>query len=244
MWCVIPVAGRGTRLDPLTQERPKALVQIGGCHLITRLIEQLAGVVTDVCLVVGESGRAIRAVLGTRRAGLNLSYVLQPEPLGVADAVARGREYVTGPFAVVMGDTYYSEPLGPYIEDWRVSGAEGAVLVEPITGASAESVGLVRVKDQRVTWIAKTALSAQAQYRVCGLMAFPETAFEAFAKVGRGSEGERELEDVVLWLIEHGAEFRALRYGGWRRNINTLADLHEVKRRIAAVGHQWLSTRD
>ncbi len=64
------------------------------------------------------------------------------------------------------------------------------------------------------------------------MMILPEAAFQACDAVSRARTGEYEMEDVVSWLIEQGYQFQAIPFRGWRRNINTLADLRDASERI------------
>ena len=90
MWCVVPVAGQGKGLYPLTEDKPKALIKIYGRSIIERLLERVAPAVTNICLVVGDGDSSIRAAVGDRIYGVPVRYVAQPEPLGVAHAVLSG----------------------------------------------------------------------------------------------------------------------------------------------------------
>ncbi len=232
MWCVIPAAGRGSRLEPLVRGEPKALLDIEGRSILDRLLERLAPTVTDVCVVVGESGAAIQEQIGSVRHGIRIHYAVQPQPLGVAEAVCRSRTIVSGSFLVVMGDVYYEERLAPYIERWRLSNAAGAVLVEPVVDSDRGSMGLVRVAADRVVEIEKAAFTGQTRYRACGLMILPDAAFAVCRELRPGSTDELELEDVVARLIRDGFDFLPIRYQGWRRNINSLEDLRLVETRL------------
>lgn len=243
MWCVIPAAGFGTRLEPLTLQRPKPLIELDGRPILDHLLENLAAVAKRACVVVRESDRSIRDAIGDRRHGLQLHYAEQKQPLGVADAVAQCGDLVDAPFVVAMGDVYFEESLAPYIDVWRDSGADGAVLVEQIGRGDAGDMGLVWLEGDRVVKISKQRFTGQAQQRVCGLMILPERAIRTISQIRPDRGHELELEDVVTRLLNEGAEFLAVPYRGWRRNINTMEDLEEVRARIhrtepPSVGHQ------
>lgn len=232
MWCVIPAAGRGTRMGP-AGGRPKALLEIGGRLLIDHLLDRLPDVVTDVCLVVGSEGRGVRE-LGRTRLGRRMHYVVQPRPTGVADAAMRAADLVSGTTLVIMGDVYYEDGLAPYVEALQAGEASGGILVEK-SGAAVgrDPVGLVKLEGDRVVATHKAPFTGEARYRVCGLFLLPETAWDAGREIRSDTTGEFELETLVQALIDRGHVFRAVEYTGWRRNINTPRDLRLVKRRIA-----------
>ena len=233
MWCVIAAAGRSTRMRTLTGDGPKALLEVDGKPLIEHLLDRLGPPVTDVCIVVAPAGLESLRRLGDRHGALNLHYVIQPDPAGVAHAVSQASGLVRGPFLVLMGDCYYERPLADFVDRWTRTGVPGAVLVEPADAAGGQPMGLVRLSDGSITEIFKAPWAGETEWRVCGAYLFPESYFTAAADTPPAGSGEYELEDVVTRLLADGASFSAIPYGGWRRNINTPADLAAVEQRIA-----------
>lgn len=234
-WAVIPAAGRGTRLRGHTEEAPKALVPVGGRPLVAWVLDRVAGLADGVCLVVPEGDDAVPARLGAEWDGTPLRWARQPEPRGVADAVLRARPHVRGPLLVVMGDVVYGDPLAPHLRRWRRGGADGAVLVEPASTAGSDPVGRVRLEGDRVVDLRKAPPSEDGRHRLAGAAVLPPRALEAGPHLSPSAEtGELELEAMISWLLGEGHRFRALRYDGWRRNVNTPADVEAVERRLAA----------
>ncbi len=234
MWCVVPVAGRATRLRSLTAGRPKALLDVGGQPLIEHLLDRLGDPISAVCLVTApETYHLFRGRLGEDRNGMQLRYVVQAEAAGVADAVSRAEATVRGPFGVVMGDCYFEGDLGPHFGRWRQAGDDGAVLVEPATEAGGQPMGLVELSAGRITSITKTRWEGQTNWRVAGAYGFPDSYFETAGGLSPAASGEQELEDAVTGLMAAGSTFSAMPYQGWRRNINTPDDLAAVLERRA-----------
>ena len=233
VWAVIPVAGRASRMAPIHRGGPKALLRIGTGTILDRLVAHLEGSVTDICLVVDKTDGLIPRTLGSMCRGIRLHYVLQPEPLGVGDAVLRSVGRVSGTFVTVMGDVFYDRNLDDHVNAWRRSGAEGAVLVEPIERPPREPIGLVETNEGFVTSLEKGREDWKHRLGLAGLAILPETAFEAAGEIRPASSGEIELESVIEWLMtRREMRFVALPYEGWRRNINTEADLVAAHARI------------
>ena len=77
---LILAAGRGNRLQPLTADIPKCLVEIGGESLLERALRALASQdVVEAVIVVGYKGGVIRDRLGSRFAGIDIRYVEAPD---------------------------------------------------------------------------------------------------------------------------------------------------------------------
>ena len=80
MRAVILAAGVGKRLWPVTQHKPKCLIEIGGQTLLSRYLEVLASVqIRDVTLVVGYKQEMIRAAVGAQHRGVSISYLVNEE---------------------------------------------------------------------------------------------------------------------------------------------------------------------
>lgn len=232
MWCVIPAAGQGTRMAPAGTGRPKPLLEIEhGQTLIGRILDDVSRQASDICIVRNPDDETLSRSLGTVQAGVSLTYVVQPEPRGVGDAVCRARAVVDGPFAVVMGDAFYEDPLAPYLARWEESDVPGAVLVEEIGEPPAAPMGYLRARDGTVAEIRKTEWSPQWTHRVSGAVMLPPEAFRACDQLAPADTGEVELESIVSWLLSQGTRFRILPYAGRRLNINTPDDLEEVRSR-------------
>jgi glucose-1-phosphate thymidylyltransferase len=238
MWCVIPAAGKGSRLYPITRTIPKPLIDLCGRTLLERLLDNISQSATNICLIVNQSGHLIRNVIGKSFCGIPVHYVNQKQPLGIANAVLQARGLVKGDFILLMGDTYFAEPLLSYICAWNPSGASGAILVEDTKEPLHGEVGRVAVEGDRVVQITKGEFRSGLDYRICGMMILPEEIFGASEALKSSTIVEDEIETAVQSLIDMGIEFMPILYNGWRRNINTDNDLKEVLRRLSGPSEQ------
>jgi MurNAc alpha-1-phosphate uridylyltransferase len=111
MQCVILAGGRGTRLGPLTDDRPKALVEVAGRPFLEYQLELLhAGGVSEIVLCVGYLGSLVERTIGDgSRLGLCIRYSHDgPEPLGTAGALRNALPLLDESFLVTYGDTLLS----------------------------------------------------------------------------------------------------------------------------------------
>jgi MurNAc alpha-1-phosphate uridylyltransferase len=108
MQCVILAGGRGTRLGPLTDCMPKALVDVAGRPFLEYQLELLrtAGV-SEIVLCVGYLGSIVERTIGEgSRLGLSIRYSHDgPEPLGTAGALRNALPLLGESFLVTYGDT-------------------------------------------------------------------------------------------------------------------------------------------
>ncbi|HEY5886131.1 MAG TPA: sugar phosphate nucleotidyltransferase [Acidimicrobiales bacterium] len=112
---IVLAAGGGTRLAPLTRQRPKALCPVGGTALVD-LAEARVRAVTDLVAVNVHHGReALLAHLGDR---VHVS-LEDPEPLGTAGAVGALRDWLDGrPAVIVNADGWCDGGLDTLLEGW------------------------------------------------------------------------------------------------------------------------------
>jgi len=110
---VIPAAGRGTRMQSIARAGAKELLVVGGKSLLAHALGDLAASgIESVVVVVSPSKPEIRAALGDRfeapTATVRLEWVVQPQPLGVADALSLAQPFVgDAPFVCWLPDNLW-----------------------------------------------------------------------------------------------------------------------------------------
>src|SRR5215218_9602372 len=116
MWGIVPAAGRGTRIQPLAFS--KELLPVGSrkdlgierpCAVSEYLLERLvAGGADKICIVISPEKSDILQYFGDRYGGAEIVYVVQPEPLGLCDAVFRATRVVANESVLVgLPDTIW-----------------------------------------------------------------------------------------------------------------------------------------
>ena len=123
---VILAAGKGTRMLPLTLNRPKPLQCVLGKSLIAWKLEALPARVDEIIIVIGYQGEQIQAEIGNSYQGKKIQYVVQKELNGTAGALLSAKELLGERFLVMMGDDLYAkEDVAMIAEcEWGVCVAE------------------------------------------------------------------------------------------------------------------------
>jgi NDP-sugar pyrophosphorylase family protein len=106
---IILVGGLATRLRPITESMPKALIEVGGQPFIVQQLRLLhSRGIRQVIIAAWYKGEMIRDVLRDgRKLGIEIEYVFDGErPLGTGGAVRRALNLLAGPFFVLYGDSY------------------------------------------------------------------------------------------------------------------------------------------
>ncbi len=142
------VGGEGRRLRPLTDTRPKPMMQLVDRPFVAHQLDLLRRYgVDDVVFSCGYRPDALRAHFGDGSAmGIRLRYVVDPEPLGTAGAVKNAEEMIGDePFLVLNGDILTDLDLAAFAAAHAASGAAGSIALTPVEDPSA--FGLVRLFD-------------------------------------------------------------------------------------------------
>ncbi len=106
---VVLVAGKGTRMLPLTHEIPKPMLKIGDKNLIEHKLELLPEEISEIVFVIGYLGEKIREYFGHEWKGKRIQYVVQHEQNGTAGALWAAKEALPSRFVVMNGDDIYAQ---------------------------------------------------------------------------------------------------------------------------------------
>ena len=103
MKAIIPVAGAGTRLRPLTYTQPKPLIPVAGKPILSFIIDPLIEQgVTEYLIILGYLGDKIKAFVEEKYPHLSVSYIYQEERLGSAHALWIGRHFFNDADEVII----------------------------------------------------------------------------------------------------------------------------------------------
>ena len=180
---MLPVAilagGLGTRLYPLTERIPKALVEINGEPFLAHQLRLLrARGIERVVMCIGQHGERIREYAGDgARFGLAIDYSPDgPTLLGTAGAVRQALPLLGDAFFIVYGDSYLPCSYGDVVEAFRAAGNPGLMTVYRNEGRWDASN--VEFAGGRIVAYDKKTRTDRMQHIDYGLGVFSRTAFE------------------------------------------------------------------
>ena len=229
---LVPAAGRGTRLRPLTDDRPKALVEVGERPLVEHVLETLAPHADGYVVVIGYRGEALRDAVGGTYAGKPVTYVEQPDARGLADAVHRAESLVDGPFLQLNGDNILRGNVGEVASTHHETDADATLLVEEVSPERARRGGVLEFEAGEVVDLVEKPEDPPSRVATTGCFAFSPRVFEACRAIGRSGRGEFELTDAIRWLLKQGGTVETVRLDGWRVNVNAPTDIERAEARL------------
>jgi UDP-N-acetylglucosamine diphosphorylase / glucose-1-phosphate thymidylyltransferase / UDP-N-acetylgalactosamine diphosphorylase / glucosamine-1-phosphate N-acetyltransferase / galactosamine-1-phosphate N-acetyltransferase len=201
---VVLAAGKGERLWPLTETRPKPLLPIANKPILQHTVETLvAAGIRQLILVISYKGEMVREKLGDGSSfNCELEYVKQKSPRGTADAVATAGSMLRGEdrFVVVYGDDYYEKQA---VKDFVAKAEQNeGVTICTAKVEDASQFGTVEASNGRVTRIREKISRQEPGLVNAGLYLMTSSIFSSIKKTTRSKRGEFELTDSLRILID------------------------------------------
>jgi glucose-1-phosphate thymidylyltransferase len=229
-------AGEGTRLRPLTEDKPKGMVEVAGKPLLTHCFERLVELGADeLVVVVGYKKEAIVSHFEDAFEGVPITYTHQREPKGIAHALLTAEEHVEDDFIVMLGDNVFEANLADVVDRQREDRADAAFLVEEVPIEEAGRYGVCDTNDfGEITEVIEKPDDPPTNLVLTGFYTFTPAIFHACHLVQPSGRGEYELSEAIDLLIRSGRTIDAIRMDGWRVDVGYPEDRDEAERRLEA----------
>ncbi|HCJ85160.1 MAG TPA: glucose-1-phosphate thymidylyltransferase [Acidimicrobiaceae bacterium] len=206
--------GAGTRLFPLSQVSSKQLQAVYDKPMIYYPLATLmtAGI-REIHLITSPADLPIfERVLGDgQQWGISLSYSVQPNPGGIAEAVLIGEEFVGDqPFSLILGDNIFHGPIGLDIE---VAGFVSGAVIWGYPVEDPQRYGVVEIDSSgSVLSIEEKPNNPRSDLAVPGLYVYDDTAVSRAKELAPSDRGELEITDLNMSFLVDG-ELRAASLG-------------------------------
>ncbi len=235
---LIPAAGLGTRLRPITLAIPKELMMIGNKAVIEYVIESMKTVgIKEITIVVGWRKHAILDYLGSgKRLGVKISYVVQDERNGLAKAVDAGKHVIDDEsFLVVLGDDFFYPKtfLQDILAFHNKEDADATIGVVEVSDVSRHGIIKPGESSKIVDIIEKPSKKdAPSNLGCMGVYIFKPVIFDAIKKTKPGFKNEFQLTDSIKVLVEEGYKVLYSKIDGEHIDVGTLEDLRKANERF------------
>ena len=231
---VILAAGRGTRLFPITEKLPKPLVPIGDRTLIEYQLDILKELDINKCLVViGHYGFEIAKLLGNgSKYGMQIDYVEQKDPLGIANALTYTAAKVNGRFLLMLGDIFFETGnIRSMLQLMQEKQANGilATKIENNHNALKKNFAVYYDEEGLVYKVVEKPTMLVNNIKGCGMYMFDSNIFEAVNRTPRTAlRNEYELTDSIQIFIDLGYKVYYSNVISDDLNITFLKDLFDI----------------
>jgi glucose-1-phosphate thymidylyltransferase len=223
--------GKGTRLRPITYTSAKQLVPVANKPILYFGIEALAASgIREIGIVVGDTAAEIQEAVGDgRRWGVQVTYLPQTAPLGLAHAVLTAEPFLRGqPFVMYLGDNLIREPLQPLVARFERDRPQAQILLARV--AHPEEFGVAELADGRVVRLVEKPKVPPSDLALVGVYMFDDHIFDAARAIRPSARGELEITDAIQCLIDQGLTVRPHVIEGWWKDTGKLEDMLEANR--------------
>jgi glucose-1-phosphate thymidylyltransferase len=206
MKAIIPAAGIGKRLKPLTLTRPKVLLPVAGKPILGYILDSIEkSGIEDIVLIIGYKKEQIIDYIKDNY-NLNFTFVVQEERKGLGHAVGLGLDYSNEPALVILGDTIFNLNISEFIN--REQTTLGVMEVP-----DPERFGIVEEKNGWVTKFLEKPENPNSNLAIIGIYFFDsqkkiKEAIDYIIENDIKTKGEYQLTDALQVMLENGTKIK------------------------------------
>jgi len=236
---VILAAGKGTRLQPVTPARSKAMAPVAGKPIVARVLDLfIDNGIRDLLVLISPDDRDIRPYLEHYRTDdVTIQFVVQAERLGMAHALTQLAPHLHGDFLLSACDNLVpTAHVAALLRTHREQKTNALLSLMEIDIAHAATTGIVDWRDGWIQRIVEKPQPADAPSNIASLplYLFAHKVLDYLPRVQPSARGEYELQDAIQLLIEEAGRVTGL-LTPRRWQLTNVADLLELNRHFLAI---------
>lgn len=239
---IILAGGSGTRLYPITQATSKQLLPIYDKPMIYYPLATLMSAgIKDILLITTKEDQPgfIRLFGDGSDFGINLEYIIQPSPDGLAQAFLLGEEFIgDDSCAMVLGDNiFYGAELNKKLMDARTEAEKGIATIFGYQVKDPERFGIMELdSDNNVLSVEEKPTNPKSDYAITGLYFYPKGVSEKARLVKPSKRGELEITDLnAIYLNEKNLKAVTLGDGYTWYDTGTFESMNEACNMIKSI---------
>ncbi|GAA4811543.1 glucose-1-phosphate thymidylyltransferase [Streptomyces ziwulingensis] len=234
MKALVLSGGSGTRLRPITHTSAKQLVPVANKPVLFYGLEAIADAgITEVGIIVGDTAPEIREAVGDgARFGVEVTYIPQREPLGLAHAVLIAREFLAeDDFVMYLGDNFVVGGITPLVDSFRAERPAAQILLTKVPDPRQFGVAELDAEG-RVVGLEEKPQTPRSDLALVGVYLFTPAVHEAVRSIKPSARGELEITDALQWLIDARRDVRSTTVSGYWKDTGNVTDMLEVNRSV------------
>lgn len=207
---IILAGGSGTRLYPITEGISKQLIPIYDKPMIyyPLSILMLSGIKDILLITTKEDQNGFKRLFGNgSKFGINIDYVIQPSPDGLAQAFTLGKDFIgDDSCAMVLGDNiFFGEGLTEKLQSARKSAEDGYATIFGYEVKDPERFGIMELdEDNNVVSVEEKPLKPKSDFAITGLYFYDNTVIDKAFKVEKSPRGEYEITTLNDMYLKEG----------------------------------------
>ncbi|MFC1627333.1 glucose-1-phosphate thymidylyltransferase [Patescibacteria group bacterium] len=237
MKAIIAAGGKGTRLRPLTYSTNKQLLPIANKPLLMYPLETIIKAGIKQVGIVSQDKTAIEELLGDgKKLGIKITYIHQPEPLGVAHVVKVSEKFINGDdFVYLLGDNIFTAGLKKPLDHFKKSKADAVLIIVEHEENYRLGVPYFDQNNKLIKVVEKPAKPPN-NFGVPGMYMFSSKVFQAFKDKKDGikpsARGELEIVELYNYMLKKDYKVEAVQIDGHWRDPGKFDDTLETNKLI------------
>jgi len=232
---VILAGGTGSRLRPITHTGPKQLVPIANKPVLEYALDDLieAGI-DEIGIILGNKGRnKIQEYFGDgSEFGIDITYIVQGEPLGLAHAVGCARDFVgDDSFVVYLGDDMMREGINDLVADFNSEAYAAGIGLQEVDEPSRYGV-VGRDEAGDVTKLVEKPENPPSNLALIGIYVFTPEIFEQIEELEPSWRGELEVTEAIQGLLDDGRRVQSHVVHDWWKDTGKPEDVLHANRLV------------
>jgi glucose-1-phosphate thymidylyltransferase len=234
MKALVLAGGSGTRLRPITNTSAKQLIPVANKPVLFYGLEAISDAgITDVGIVVGDTATAIESAVGDGSAfGLDVTYIRQDAPLGLAHAVLIARDFLgNDDFVMYLGDNFIVGGITEQVGQFRSARPDAQIMLTRV--ADPRQFGVAELDAAGcVIGLTEKPEQPKSDMALVGVYIFTSAVHEAVRHLKPSWRNELEITEAIQWLIDTGHQVRSSIVTGYWKDTGNVTDMLEVNRLV------------
>jgi glucose-1-phosphate thymidylyltransferase len=226
--------GSGTRLRPLTFTGNKHMLPIANTSMLLYGLNHLKNAgITDIGIILGPIKEGVVDVIGDGKTlGVNVTYIDQPDPKGLAHAVMISKNFLQDDsFVMYLGDNLIKNGIVDQVNVFKESKSDCVVGTIQVTNPS--QYGVIDFKsDGTVNRFVEKPKEYISDWALIGVYVFNNQVWEAISKIKPSWRNELEITDTIQQMLDDGKRVTINKVQGWWKDTGKPGDLLEANRLI------------
>lgn len=205
MKALVLSGGTGSRLRPITYTCAKQLVPLGNKPVLFYGIEAIAAAgITEVGIIVGDTANDIMAAVGDgSKFGINVTYIPQDSPGGLAQCVLIAKDFLgDDEFVMYLGDNVVLGGITAFVNEFNEIKPNAMVLLNKVDDPRQFGVAEIR-EDGTLIRLVEKPQEPKSDLALVGVYIFDKNIHQAVASIEPSARGELEITDAIQWLIDN-----------------------------------------
>lgn len=232
---VILHGGHGTRLRPLTHTGPKQLIPVANKPISQYVLEDLKiSGIKDIAIILGDIyPEKVKECYGDGgKFGVNITYIYQGEPKGIAHAVSLCEKFVgEEKFVVYLGDNLFKGGISNFVKKFAKSDLDAMILLCKVKEPQRFGVAKFDEKRKLIGLVEKPKIPP-SPYALTGSYFFRPVVFDMIKKLKPSWRGELEITEAIDLLVVNGYNVGYHIVSGWWKDTGTPEDILEANRLV------------